>query len=237
MRVKPTVADVGWNNSNLDAARDRLIRGQSYRDLSTVCIVATRGMISSKVVQSWMNLAAPMNQKFMRVFVEKMEVGEAYNAGVEMVLANPELAKWKYVLTLEEDNCPAPDGLLKLYESIQKFDAVGGLYWVKGDMGQPMIYGDPKVMPKNYIPQLPLVDSVQECNGLGMGFTLFKLDMFKKVPKPWFKTLQEYQYGQGMKAATQDLYFFQEAAKFGCRFACDTRVRVGHWDNDNGIMW
>jgi len=40
-----------------------------------------------------------------------------------------------------------------------------------------------------------------------------------------------------MKAATQDLYFFQEAAKYGYRFACDTRVKVGHWDNASQIMW
>jgi len=178
-----------------------------------------------------------MNQKFVRLFIPNKEVGDAYNHGVQMVLDNPELSTWKYILTIETDNCPAPDGLLKLYEAIQDFDAVGGLYWTKGEGGQPMIYGDPKVMPKNFIPQLPLIDSIQECNGLGMGFTLFKMDVFRKVPKPWFKTLQEFVPGQGMKAATQDLYFFQEAAKYGYRFACDTRVKVGHWDNASQIMW
>lgn len=229
--------DVGRNNSDLEGARNRLIRGQSYRDLSTVCIVATRGVIPVRVVQSWLGLATPMNQKFFRLFVEKMEVADAYNSGVEMVLANSELSTWPYILTIEEDNCPATDGLLKLYESIQQFDAVGGLYWVKGDLGQPMIYGDPRIMPKNFIPQLPQPDSLQECNGLGMGFTLFKTEMFRRMPKPWFRTLQEFTPGQGMRAATQDLFFFQEAAKHGFRFACDTRVKVGHWDQQNQIMW
>ena len=232
-----TPHDSGRNNMDLEAARGRLIRGKTYRDLSTVCIVATRGVIPSKVVQSWLGLSTPMNQKFMRIFIEKMEVGDAYNTGVEMVLNHPELSKWPYILTLEEDNTPPPDGLLKLYESIDKFDAIGGLYWVKGERGQPMIYGDPAVMPKNFTPQLPQVDCVQECNGLGMGFTLFKTDMFKRMPKPWFKTLQQYTPNLGMSCATQDLYFFQEAAKHGFRFACDTRVRVGHWDNASGIMW
>lgn len=233
----PDLSLVGRNNADLDSACDRLIRGKTYKDLSTICIVATRGMIPAKVVQSWMSLASPMNQKFMRIFVEKMEVADAYNTGIEMILGHPELSQWKYLLTLEEDNCPQPDALLRLYQSIEDFDAVGGLYWVKGDFGQPMIYGDPTVMPKNFIPQLPKPDTVQPCNGLGMGFTLFKLDMFRKVPKPWFKTLQEMVPGEGMRAATQDLYFFQEAAKHGFRFACDTRVRVGHWDNASQIMW
>ena len=238
--------DVGRNNANIEAARERLIRGQTYRDLSTICIVPIIAKdeqgnpvngIPHNVVQPWMNLATPMNQKFLRLFVPDKEVGDAYNQAVQMILDNAELSKWKYILTLETDNCPAPDGLLKLYEGIQKFDAVGGLYWVKGENGHPMIYGDPKVMPKNFIPQLPQVDTIQECNGLGMGFTLFKLDMFKKVPKPWFRTLQEYVPNQGMRAATQDLYFFQEASKYGFRFACDTRCRVGHWDNQNQMMW
>ena len=237
-RIKQFDADlVGRNNGNLDAARDRLIRGQTYRDLSTICLVATRGVIPSKIVQSWMNLASAMNQKFLRIFIEKMEVGEAYNTGVQTILDHPDLRDWKYLLTLEEDNAPPPDGLLKLYESIQQFDAVGGLYWTKGDLGQPMIYGDVRVMPKNFIPQLPVPDALQECCGLGMGFTLFKIEMFKKVPKPWFRTLQEFVPGQGMRAATQDLYFFQEAAKYGYRFASDNRVRVGHWDQSTSTMW
>ena len=231
------MSDQGRNNENLELARGRLIRGDSYKDLSTICIIPTRGVIPVRVVQSWLGLASPMNQKFTRIFIEKMEVGDAYNAGIETILAHPDLSKWKYVLTLEEDNCPPPDGLLKIYEGMKHFDAVGGLYWVKGENGQPMIYGDPGKMPKDFVPQLPIPDRIQECNGLGMGFTLFKLDMFKKMPKPWFKTLQDYTPGQGMRACTQDLYFFQEAAKHGYRFASDNRIRVGHWDEANQTMW
>jgi len=116
-----------------------------------------------------------------------MEVGQAYNTLIEGILANPELSKYKYILTIEEDNMPSVDGLLKLYESMDKYDVVQGLYWTKGEGGQPMIYGDPKVMPKNFIPQMPRIGEVMQCNGLGMGFNLFKLDMFKDpdIPKPW----------------------------------------------------
>lgn len=227
----------GWNNENLEMARGRLIRGQTYRDLSTICLIPTRGLVPAKVVNSWMGLATPMNQKFTRIFLEQMEVADAYNAGIEMILGNAELSTWRYVLTLEEDNCPPPDGLLRLYESMKAFDAVGGLYWTKGEHGQPMIYGHPDVMPKNFVPQLPIPDAVQPCNGLGMGFTLFKLEMFRKVPKPWFRTLQEHVPGQGMRAATQDLYFFQEAAKQGFKFASDNRVRVGHYSAPDDRMW
>jgi hypothetical protein len=100
-----------------------------------------------------------------------------------------------------------------------------------------MIYGNPKEMPKNFIPQLPIPDALQECNGVGMGFCLFQLKMFKKMPKPWFKTLQEYTPNQGMRMATQDLYFCQEAAKYGFRFAVDNRIRVGHYDVGSDMTW
>jgi hypothetical protein len=228
---------IGRNNSNLESTRERLIRGQSYKDLSTVCVIPTRGVIPTKVVQSFLSMASPMNQKFLRIFVEKMEVGDAYNTGIEAILSNPELSKWKYVLTCEEDNIVPPDGLLKLYESMDKFDVVSGLYFVKGENGAAMVYGNVNEHPVNFIPQLPIPDTVMPCRGTGMGFCLFKLEMFKKMPKPWFKTLQEFIPGQGMRAATQDLYFAQEAAKFGYRFAVDCRIKVGHLDFENDCVW
>lgn len=231
------VALEGINNADLERARGRLIRGQTYKDLSTICLIPTRGLIDIQIVTSWWSLMTPMNQKFIRVPLRNMEVGDAYNQGIKMILDNPDLSKWKYVLTLEEDNAPPPDGLMKLYEGMQKFDAVGGLYWTKGECGQPMIYGNVNEVPNNFVPQLPVPDSLQECCGLGMGFTLFKLEMFKKMPSPWFRTLQEFVPGQGTRACTQDLYFFQEASKHGYRFACDTRCKVGHWDTSTQTMW
>jgi hypothetical protein len=239
--MKPQIVMENWqgrHNDDPDHSRDRLLDAKTYRDLSTILVVPTRGTISSRVVQCWMNLMPPMNQRFMRMFVIGMEVGEAYNAAVENILAHPELSKWKYMITLEDDNMPPPDGMLNLYKGMDQFDVIGGLYWTKGEGGQPMIYGNPREFPKNFIPQVPMAeDGLQECNGLGMGFNIFKLDIFRKVPKPWFKTLQQYTPGQGASCYTQDLYFFQEAAKHGFRFACDTRIKVGHFDLDGDMVW
>lgn len=214
-------------------------KSKIYQDLSTICIIPTRGNISAKVVQSWWALMAPMNQKFIRTFVIGMEVGAAYTQAIEQIVADPILRKWKYILTLEEDNMPPPDGLLKLYESMDKYDVVGGLYWTKGDAGQPMIYGDPTLAETTFIPQVPIPDTVQECNGLGMGFNLFKLDIFRdpRVPRPYFKTLQEFTPGLGGRGYSQDLYFYENIKKLGYKVACDTRIKVGHYDAENDIVW
>lgn len=102
-----------------------------------------------------------------------------------------------------------------------------------------MIYGDPNTFPMNFIPQLPKIDTVQAANGLGMGFTLFKMSIFKdpKLEKPFFKTIQEHIPGVGTKVYTQDLQFFERAGRLGYKFACDTRVKVGHYDYDRDIVW
>jgi len=239
--MKPQIVMENWqgrHNDDPEQSRERLLDGKTYRDLSTILVVPTRGTIAARVVQCWMNLMPPMNQRFMRMFLIGMEVGEAYNAAVETILAHPELSKWKYMVTLEDDNMPPPDGLINLYKGMDQFDVVGGPYWTKGEGGQPMIYGDPKSFPKSFIPQVPQAEEgLQECNGLGMGFNCFKIDIFRKVPRPWFKTLQQYTPGQGAQVYTQDLYFFQEAAKCGFRFACDTRIKVGHFDANNDLIW
>ena len=210
-----------------------------YRDLSTICIIPTRGVISAKVLQNWWGLMIPMNQKFIRMFVSGMEVGAAYTHAIEQIIANPVLRSWKYILTLEEDNMPPPDGLIKLYEGMEQFDVVGGLYWTKGEMGQPMIYGDPTMSELNFIPQVPIPETIQQTNGLGMGFNLFKLDIFRdpRVPRPYFKTVQEFNPQVGVRGYSQDLYFYENIHKLDYKVACDTRIKVGHYDFENDIVW
>lgn len=238
MQPQIVVPDVGVHNRDLEASAKRLDDAKTYQDLSTVIICPTRGVIPAKVVQSWMSLIRPMNQKVLGpLFAIGMEVGNAYNSMFEMVVNHPEFSKWKYILTIEEDNMPPPDGLMKLYEDMDKVDVVQGLYWTKGEGGQPMIYGDPNIMPKNFIPQKPIPGALQPCNGLGMGFNLFKISMFQKVPKPWFRTVQQYTPGQGTAMYTQDLYFYERAAREGFKFACDNRVLVGHLDYKNDRIW
>lgn len=227
--------EAGVHNNSDSAAR--LKKGKTYKDLSTILVMPTRGMIPVRVMEALMGLMAPMNQPFTRLFVSGMEVGDAYNAAVETILGHPVLSKWKYMLTVEEDNLPPPDGLLKLYESIEDYAVVGGLYWTKGSAGQPMIYGDPTGI-LNFVPQVPIPETVQECNGLGMGFNLWNLAMFRdeKLPKPWFRTVQDWDPQGGGRMYTQDLHFFEGARKAGYTMACDTRVKVGHMDAD-GVVW
>lgn len=240
--MKPQILvpdNIGVNNSGDYVGR--LNKAKSFRDLSTIIVCPTRGQIPARIVQSWQGMIRPMNQKVIGpIFMENMEVGSAYNSVIKMILEHPELSKFKYLLTIEEDNAPPADGLIKLYESIDEYDAVGGLYWTKGEGGQPMCYGDPAAMPLNFIPQVPEPGKITPCNGLGMGFTLFRLEMFRDKRfsyGEWFVTKQEVVPGVGAQVYTQDLWFFQKAHELGYKCACDARVQVGHYDAATQIMW
>lgn len=228
--------ETGYHNQDLNASIARLKRAGTYKDLSTVWLTVTRGVIKSKVVANWFAVQRPMNQQFFGpLFIEGMEVGEGYQNGFDTILSHPTLSKFRYIFTVEEDNLPPSDCLLRLYESIDDYDCVGAIYWVKGINGQPMIYGNVKEFPRNFKPQLPVPDAVQPCNGLGMGCNLWKMDSFKKklkdMPKPWFKTVQG---KEGMW--TQDLYFYYHAADYGFRVASDNRIKCGHL-GDDGMVW
>jgi hypothetical protein len=43
--------------------------------------------------------------------------------------------------------------------------------------------------------------------------------------------------GVGVQMYTQDLFFYEHARKLGYRFACDTRVKVGHLDPHTDVIW
>jgi hypothetical protein len=166
-----------------------------------------------------------------------MEVGDAYSTAIEQILAHPELSQWEYLLTLEHDNMPPADGVVKLIEQMEahpEYSCIGGLYFTKGEGGCAQIWGDPKDPVINFRPQLPDPNGgLVECCGTGMGFNLWRLKMFKdpQLRKPWFVT----QVKNGV--STQDLYAWSDLRKYGYRCAVDCSVKVGHYDSVNDICW
>lgn len=224
----------GFHNMDLEKSRERILNGASYRDCSTVIMLPTRddGKLNAKVADGLRNLMYPMNQRVHVHRLAGMEVADAYNQGIQMMLEHPDLSKWRFILTYEHDNLPPPDGLLLLLESMHKgpWAGVGGLYWTKGEGGMPMIYGNPNDPEVNYRPQPPRVGEVQACRGIAMGFTLWDVDLFrdKRLGPPWFRTVQQFTPFAGAQSGTQDLDFCGRAGALGYQFAVDNRVRVGH---------
>lgn len=237
MKAEIVTLDGGVNNEILETSRSRVIKGATWKKQRIVVMVPSANMISAKVAMCHWNLIFPPNNNVFRMLCLGLEVGEAYSQAIEFVVNHPELKDWEYILTLESDNMPPSDGILKLIESMDahpELSCIGGLYWTKGPGGCAQIWGDPKDPILNFRPQVPQHEKVQECCGVGMGFNLWRIKMFRdnELRKPWFKTIAGKE-GCG----TQDLYFWGDARKHGYRCAVDTRVRVGHYDSQGDIVW
>lgn len=230
--------DTGRHNADLDATIKRLVYDGAYKDLSTIVIIPALGSVPTKAVSSWWNLMFPPNQKVVKLFAQGMEVGEAYSQTIEMILNHPDLCNYKYIVTIEHDNIPEPDGVIKLLQALEnnpQYACIGGLYFTKGESGVPQIWGDPSDPVLNFRPMPPTPGKLVECNGTGMGFNGWRLDMFKdpKLRRPWFKTTASREEG----CYTQDLYFWTDAKKHGYKCAIDCNIKVGHYDVTNDICW
>lgn len=228
----------GRANESIEQTQKRLLKDGSWKKQRIVVILPASNNMSTKVALSHWNLMFPPNQAAIKIIALGMEVGSAYSEAIEGILAHPELSTWEYILTLEHDNMPPPDGVLKLIKDLEEhphLDSVGGLYYTKGEMGVAQIWGDKNDPQINFRPQVP-TGGLVECYGTGMGFNLWRMKMFKDkdLPRPLFKTLTGIE-GQGM--GTQDLQFWSNAQKLGYRCAIDCSVKVGHFDAENDILY
>ena len=236
MSVKPELVsyDFGRHNVDLEKSTKRVLESGSWRKQNVAMIIPASTLVPAKCALAWMNLVFPPNNGVVRILTQGMEIGEAYNEAIKSLLKN--VPDFQYVLTVEHDNVPPPDGILKLaayMDQYPQYAAISGLYWTKGEIGHPQIWGDVSDPVVNFRPQPPRGE-IQECYGIGMGFALWRLDMFKdeKLVKPWFKTVVN---GDGF--GTQDLYFWRNARPLGYRCAVANTVRVGHFDHKTGITW
>ena len=233
------MSDAGVHNDNLEASAARILEGGTWKHQRAVLVMPAGKSIPFKVAAAMRSLATPTNQPFAFVGAEGMEVGEAYNTTIEHILQHPTFKDWEYLLFMEHDNVPPPDGYVRLVKQMEahpELAAISGLYWTKGEAGVPQIWGDVNDPVVNFRPQPPRTGQLVECYGIGQGFALYRLSMFKdaKLRKPWFKTLG----GIGDEGSgTQDLYFWTDARKHGHRCAVDCSILVGHLDSSTGVVW
>lgn len=228
----------GIHNGSPGKTRKRLADSAAWKRQRIVVVLPTAKMLAAKVALSHWDLAFPPNNPHAKILALETEVGEAYSQTIENILAHPELSQWEYLLTIESDNTPPPDGVLKLLEAMErtkhKYACIGGLYFTKGPGGVAQIWGDPKDPVLNFRPQLPDVNGgLVECNGTGMGFNLWQMKLFKdpKLRRPWFVTQKK----DGL--ATQDLYAWTDFKQHGYRCAIDCSVRVGHYSVEEDRIW
>lgn len=226
------------------------LRGCTYKDCSTVIVCPTRGMIHHRVVESWNDLIRVPNQRRSFLFCSGDEVGVAYNRMIERVLGDASLSKYRYLMTVEDDNLLPADAHLRLLEAIQSgpWDAVSGLYFQKQKGGAPLALGGPDLFNKfgvdftiRDVREAISENKTIEVNGIPMGCAIYKMDLFREIAEPWFTTVNNYFMvngrPMGRSSATQDLAFCERARLMGKRFAVDCGLHVGHLDVETGEVY
>lgn len=237
--MKPQLVGLeqGVHNEDLLKTNQRLLEGGSWKKQRVIMLIPAGVSIPTKAYLAHCGLIFPPNQAVYRMAAIGMEVGEAFSNAISEIIAHPELSQWEYLLTIEHDNIPPADGILKLIKRMEahpEYACIGGLYFTKGEGGVAQIWGDPNDT-LNFRPQMPNPNGgLVPCVGTGMGFNLWRLGMFKdeRLRKPWFKTIAG---AEGV--GTQDLYFWGDANKHGYKCAIDCDVKVGHYDMTTDITW
>lgn len=223
----------GSHNQDLEKTADRLVKGGSWKKQRVIVIIPAGETIPAKIALSMWNLAFPPNNGVVRLLAQGLEVGDAYSTAIEQILAHPQLNEWEFVLTIEHDNAPPADGVVRLVERMEQnpdLDCISGLYFTKGEGGVAQIWGDANDPILNFRPQIPDIQGgLKRCYGTGMGFALWRLEMFKDkdLERPLFRTKKGLN-GEGI--GTQDLVFWTDAFKNGYKCAVDCSVKVGHYD-------
>jgi hypothetical protein len=234
----------GYHNGDLARSTARVIETGTWKRQRVIVIMPAADTIPTRVALAHWSLAFPPNQSVHRMLAVGCEVGDAYSTAISEIVAHPELSQWEYILTIEHDNMPPPDGLVRLIKRMEthpEYSCIGGLYWCKGPDGCAHIWGDPTDPVLNFRPQPPRANELVECCGTSMGFNLWRMSLFKdeRLRRPWFKTLDG---SEGIGIGTQDLYFWGDARKYGYRCAVDCGVLVGHHDHSGafgvkGFTW
>jgi hypothetical protein len=145
----------------------------------------------------------------------------------------------KYLFFLGDDVVAPPHTLRQLIyrmENMPGVDVVGGVYCAKADPPAPLVfvgngvgsYWDWKI--GEFFP----------VTGLGMDCTLIRVSLFEKLAEPWFKTVDDDKFIDGVAAAeawTEDLWFLKKAADAGAGIFCDASVICEHHDVYTGKKW
>lgn len=225
----------------------------SYQDKSIVCVIPTRGMVDIRVVDAWFKLITPINHKFTKLFMSGGELADSYNTAIITILNHPDLQNTRWLLTMEDDNIPPPDGILKLVDSMLKHEndgdkywAISGTYFTKPSRDYiehaPIAFGCGDTGKWNMMtPPLKDDGSVTQCCLIPQGFTLYDLNIFRKLEYPWFKTVEYHDSSRNIfdknVCATQDAYLFENMWNNNMKIGCRGDIRVGHLDPKTNEIW
>ena len=130
-----------------------------------------------------------------------------------------------YLFMIDDDMLAPVDLFERLYKH-QK-DIVAALAFTRNAPHKPVIYklskGFDSVSGKRYFVNYVMLDypkdTLVECDAVGFGAVLIKVDVLRNMPKPWFMTTS---------GAGEDIHFCHQAGEYNYKIYMDTATKLGH---------
>lgn len=201
--------------------------------VNVVIGIPSFGMVSTYFYQAMKSQQFPLVSSAFDKIVLNKKIDEARNEIVQFALDQGA----NYIYWIDDDVLPPPDAFLKMYTHNK--DIINGVYWSKSNPPMPLLF-------RNHL-EGPYWDwhvgDLIEIDAAGMGLTLVKTDVYRKIEKeqggPWYSV--DYGSFPGVKASpannTEDLYFYWKARKAGYKIWADTSIQAYHYDKTNNVMY
>lgn len=184
--------------------------GYKLMDTKIAIALPTNRGLKPKTLQSLLELVAykPYNYVIL--------IGtEGFNTAENRTWLTAQAAKagCTHIFCVDDDMIYEKDTLEKLLAHDK--DIVGAKYANRRGTGEVI----------EYIPETKHGDSLFECLALGGGCVLIKIDVFTKVPQPWFW----YKIAPtGAVQMSHDWFFCERAREAGFKIYCDPTIKPGH---------
>jgi len=174
------------------------------------------------VTQNW-----PVGTNLTYFTTLDMETGAARQSIAEKAV---ELGT-KYVFFVDTDTAPPVFAARKLIYELEQHDeamACAGIYCTKEDPPYPIVFKD----LGQGVSWDWLVGDVFECAGVGTGCMMIKTEVFSKLSKPWFQTvdIEPTDTHNFSNKQTDDLYFCRKVTEAGYKILAHGGVIPIHWD-------
>lgn len=146
-----------------------------------------------------------------------------------------DLSRNKVIEVSQRENCDyiffidsdvlIEQGQLETLLSHQK-DAISGVYYQKRSPCSPL---PRKRVSKNlYIAAEIQGNNIVEIDATGMGCFLLKMDIFRKIPYPWFEFKYHNHDNGRWVQVSEDFHFCQSLQNAGIKIYCDPNIQCSH---------
>jgi hypothetical protein len=184
------------------------------------------------VMFAFHSMAYPMNYGHVIQQVRGQPVDVAREYFAETAIAQG----CKYIFFWDEDVACPPQAVPELiYKMEHNPDAavIGGVYCLKRNPPEPLVFqGNGNGSCWDW-----KAGEFFEVSGVGMGCTVVRVEVFKDLKKPWFKTAMDYTRALdglgGIESWSEDLWFCDRVNKTKrWKVYCDGSIICGHYDMD-----